>query len=82
MVNCDLITEAPLTFLVYTSRSRNYTLKVRFFTKPRARNRVVSNYDFRTLGKDARANIAVMFLIIIGGVLVAYRRARGRGVTA
>ncbi len=85
MVNCDLITEAPLTFLFYTfPEAGNYTLKVTFFDKSRAL--ATASFPITISGSWVRmraAYIAVMFLIIIVGVLVGYWGARRRrGVRA
>jgi hypothetical protein len=80
MVNCDLITEAPLTFLFYTfPEAGNYTLKVTFFDKTRAL--ATASFPITISGRWVRmrgAYIAVMVLIIIGGVLVSYWGARRR----
>ena len=58
LVNCDLITEMPNTFLFYTfPEGGDYTLKVTFFdskrTPPVLATAIVSAYDFRIREQNA-----------------------------
>lgn len=84
MVNCDLITEEPMTFLYYTfPESGNYTLKVTFIDSKRERqNLATASFPLTISGpKDnIRAMyIAALFASIILGLLGGYWGARRRG---
>jgi hypothetical protein len=84
MVNCDLITESPITFLFYTfPEGGNYTLTVTFFDKNRDRQELATA-SFPLTISGSRGNmralyIAALIVSIILGLLVAYWRARRRG---
>ena len=82
MVNCDLITELPLTFLFYTfPEGGNYTLKVTFFDPSglrKTRHRVVSAYDFGIWRQNASPLYCRIFICILMGLLGGYWAARRR----
>ena len=84
MVNCDLITEEPMTFLYYTfPESGDYTLKVTFLDSKRERqNLATASFPLTISGPryNLRAlYVAGLFASIALGLLVGYWGARRRG---
>jgi hypothetical protein len=84
MVNCDLVVEPPITFLIYTFPERgNYTLTVSFFNKNLGQQRLATATFPLTISgskESIRAQyLAVLFVIIILGLAAVYWRARRRG---
>jgi len=85
MVNCDLITEMPNTFLFYTfPEGGNYTLKVTFFDSKRAQQVLATaSFPLTISGSGSRMRvlyIAALFVCIILGLLGGYWGARRRSV--
>ena len=73
MVNCDLITEMPNTFLFYTfPEGGNYTLKVTFFDSKRAQQVLATaSFPLTISGSGSRMRvlyIAALFVCIILGL--------------
>lgn len=84
MVNCDLITEEPMTFLYYTfPESGNYTLKVTFFDSKRERqNLATASFPLTISGPKGNTRalyIAALFVSIVLGLLGGFWGARRRG---
>jgi hypothetical protein len=84
MVNCDLVVEPPITFLIYTFPERgNYTLTVSFFNEHLGQQRLATA-SFPLTISGSRGNIraqylAALFASIILGLMAVYWRARRRG---
>ena len=86
MVNCDLITEEPMTFLYYTfPESGNYTLKVAFVDSKRERQDLATA-SFPLTISGSRGNTRVLYaaalfattiLGLLGGYWVARRQRTG-----
>lgn len=84
LVNCDLVTELPNTFLFYTfPEAGNYTLKVTFFDKNRDRQQLATaSFPLTISGTRGglwTLNIAEVFASILLGLMGGYWGARGRG---
>jgi hypothetical protein len=86
MVNCDLVVEPPITFLIYAFPERGkYTLTVSFFNKNLGQQRLATA-SFPLTISGPRGNIpaqylAALFASIILGLLAGYWLARRRGAT-
>jgi hypothetical protein len=85
LVNCDLITEMPNTFLFYTfPEGGDYTLKVTFFDSKRAQQALATaTFPIRISGSGSRMRavyIAALFACIILGLVGGYWGARRRTV--
>jgi hypothetical protein len=85
MVNCDLITEMPNTFLFYTfPEGGNYTLKVTFFDSKRAQQVLATaSFPLTISGSGSRMRalyVAALFVCIILGLWGGYWGARRRSV--
>jgi hypothetical protein len=84
MVNCDLVVEPPITFLIYTFPERgNYTLTVSFFNKNLGQQRLATA-SFPLTISGSRGNIraqylAALFASILLGLMAGYWRVRRRG---
>jgi hypothetical protein len=83
IVNCDLITEMPNTFLFYTfPEGGDYTLKVTFFDSKRAQQVLATaTFPIRISGSGSRMRvvyIAALFACIILGFVGGYWGARRR----
>jgi hypothetical protein len=83
MVNCNLITEPPTTFLIYAfPEGGNYTLTVTFFDKVHAPQKLATASFPLTIsgstGKVRARYIAALFGCIILGLLGGYWGARRR----
>ena len=86
MVNCDLITEEPMTFLYYTfPESGNYTLKVTFFDSKRERpDLATASFPLTISGPKSNTRalcIAALFASMILGLLGGFWGARRRGTS-
>lgn len=86
IVNCDLITEEPMTFLYYTfPESGNYTLKVTFFDSKRDRQDLATASFPLTIsgpkGNTRALYIATLFASILLGLLGGFWGARRRGTS-
>lgn len=84
MVNCDLVVEPPITFLIYTFPERgNYTLTVSFFNKNLGQQRLATATFPLTIsgsrGSIRAQYLGVLLVIIILGLAAVYSRARRRG---
>jgi hypothetical protein len=85
LVNCDLITEMPNTFLFYTfPEGGDYTLKVTFFDSKRAQQALATaTFPIRISGSGSKMRaefIAALFACIILGLVGGYWGARRRTV--
>lgn len=85
LVNCDLITEMPNTFLFYTfPEGGDYTLKVTFFDSKRAQQALATAlFPIRISGSGSNmraAYIAALFACTILGLVGGYWGARRRTV--
>jgi hypothetical protein len=85
LVNCDLITEMPNTFLFYTfPEGGDYTLKVTFFDSKRAQQTLATAlFSIRISGSGSNMRavyIAALFACIILGLVGGYWGARRRAV--
>ena len=84
MVNCDLVVEPPITFLIYTfPESGNYTLTVSFFNRNLGQQRLATA-SFPLTISGSRGNIraqylAALFASILLGLMAGYWRVRRRG---
>jgi len=84
MVNCDLVVEPPITFLIYTFPERgNYTLTVSFFNRNLGQQRLATA-SFPLTISESRGNIraqylAALFASILLGLMAGYWGARRRG---
>ncbi len=84
MVNCDLVVEPPITFLIYTFPERgNYTLTVSFFNRNLGQQRLATA-SFPLTISGSRGNIraqylAALFASILLGLMAGYWGARRRG---
>ena len=84
MVNCDLVVEPPITFLIYTFPERgNYTLTVSFFNRNLGQQRLATA-SFPLTISGSRGNIraqylAALFASILLGLMAGYWRVRRRG---
>jgi hypothetical protein len=83
MVNCDLVVEPPMTFLIYTfPESGNYTLTVSFFNRNLGQQRLATA-SFPLTISASRGSIRVQYLgaifaIILLGLMAGYWKARRR----
>ena len=85
LVNCDLITEMPNTFLFYTfPEGGDYTLKVTFFDSKRAQQVLATaTFPLRISGSGSRMRalyVTSLFACIILGLVGGYWGARKRAV--
>jgi hypothetical protein len=85
LVNCDLITEMPNTFLFYTfPEGGDYTLKVTFFDSKRAQQALATaSFPIRISGSGSKMRavyITALFACIILGLVGGYWGARRRAV--
>jgi hypothetical protein len=85
IVNCDLITEMPNTFLFYTfPEGGDYTLKVTFFDSKRAQQVLATaSFPIRISGSGRKMRavyISALFACIILGFVGGYWGARRRTV--
>ena len=85
IVNCDLITEMPNTFLFYTfPEGGDYTLKVTFFDSKRAQQALATaSFPITISGSGSKMRavyIAALFACIILGLVGGYWGARRRAV--
>jgi hypothetical protein len=83
IVNCDLITEFPNTFLFYTfPEGGNYTLKVTFFDAKRAPQELATaSFPLAISGSSGKMRafyIAALFVSVILGLLGSYLGGRRR----
>jgi len=83
MVNCDLVVEPPMTFLIYTfPESGNYTLTVSFFNRNLGQQRLATASFPLTIsasrGSIRAQYLAAIFASIILGLLAGNWRARRR----
>jgi hypothetical protein len=84
MVNCDLVVEPPITFLIYTFPERGkYTLTVSFFNRNLGQQRLATA-SFPLTISGSRGNIraqyiAALFASILLGLMAGYWGARRRG---
>ena len=84
MVNCDLVVEPPMTFLIYTFPERGkYTLTVSFFNRNLGQQRLATA-SFPLTISGSRGNIraqylAALFASILLGLMAGYWGARRRG---
>ena len=84
MVNCDLVVEPPITFLIYTFPERGkYTLTVSFFNRNLGQQRLATA-SFPLTISESRGNIraqyiAALFASILLGLMAGYWRVRRRG---
>jgi len=84
MVNCDLVVEPPMTFLIYTFPERGkYTLTVSFFNRNLGQQRLATA-SFPLTISGSRGNIraqylAALFASILLGLMAGYWRVRRRG---
>jgi hypothetical protein len=86
MVNCDLVVEPPITFLIYSFPERGkYTLTVSFFNKNLGQQRLATASFPLTIsasrGSIRAQYLAAIFAIILLGLLAGYWRARRRGAS-
>ena len=83
MVNCDLVVEPPITFLIYTFPERGkYTLTVSFFNRNLGQQRLATA-SFPLTISGSRGNIraqylAALFASILLGLMAGYWRVRRR----
>jgi hypothetical protein len=83
MVNCDLVVEPPITFLIYTFPERGkYTLTVSFFNRNLGQQRLATA-SFPLTISGSRGNIraqyfAALFATILLGLMAGYWRVRRR----
>jgi hypothetical protein len=87
LVNCDLITELPNTFLFYTfPEAGTYTLKVTFFDKNRDRQELATaSFPLTIAGSSGRIgafNLAEILVSMALGLLGGYWAARRRRTVA
>jgi hypothetical protein len=85
LVNCDLITEMPNTFLFYTfPEGGDYTLKVTFFDSKRAQQALATaSFPIRISGSGSKMRavyITALFACIILGLVGGYWGARRQAV--
>jgi len=85
IVNCDLITEMPNTFLFYTfPEGGDYTLKVTFFDSKRAQQVLATaTFPIRISGSGSKMRavfVAALFACIVLGFVGGYWGARRRTV--
>jgi hypothetical protein len=83
VVNCDLVTELPNTFLFYTfPEGGNYTLTVTFFDKNRDKQEVATaSFPLTISGSTGRMralNIAEILASLILGLVAGFWAARRR----
>jgi hypothetical protein len=83
MVNCDLVVETPITFLIYTfPEPGNYTLTVAFFNKNLGQQRLaIATFPLTISGPKANNRalyLAVLFASITLGLLAGYWGTRRR----
>jgi hypothetical protein len=83
MVNCDLVVESPITFLIYTfPEPGKYTLTVAFFNKNLGQQRLaIATFPLTisgTKGNNRALYLAALFASIILGLLAGYWGARRR----
>jgi hypothetical protein len=84
MVNCDLVVEPPMTFLIYTfPESGNYTLTVSFFNRNLGQQRLATASFPLTISASRRSirtqYLAAIFASILLGLMAGYWRTRRRG---
>ena len=84
MVNCDLVVEPPMTFLIYSfPESGNYTLTVSFFNRNLGQQRLATASFPLTIsasrGSIRALYLAAIFASILLGLIAGYWRARRRG---
>jgi hypothetical protein len=84
MVNCDLVVEPPMTFLIYTfPESGNYTLTVSFFNRNLGQQRLATASFPLTIsasrGSIRTQYLTAIFASIILGLMAGYWKARKRG---
>jgi hypothetical protein len=85
LVNCDLITEMPNTFLFYTfPEGGDYTLKVTFFDSKRAQQALATaTFPIRISGSGSKMRavyIAALLACLVFGLAGGYWGARRRTV--
>jgi hypothetical protein len=83
MVNCDLVVEPPITFLIYSfPEPGKYTLTVAFFNKNLGQQRLaIAMFPLTipgTKGSNRALYLAALFASIILGLLGGYWGARRR----
>jgi hypothetical protein len=83
MVNCDLVVEPPITFLIYTfPEPGKYTLTVAFFNEHLGQQRLaIATFPLTisgTKGNNRALYLAVLCASIILGLLAGYWAARRR----
>lgn len=83
MVNCNLVVDPTITFLIYTfPEGGNYTLSVAFYSKSLGQKKIASASFPLTISRSRNNTrtvfLAALFASIMLGLLAVYWRARRR----